>query len=702
MVSAGDFAYIPVVVFTSYFGGKGNRARWIGGGCILISIANLMIASSNFLFPVEKFDVNDSYIKPDLTYEINRYVLNATFSVDSDQWFYNTIKDFDVNKDILNAEALEKNASEYFHLYKEYCDENAETKLCQDITETFISSYMVSPDDLSSVRIVSSLPYAFCHRSINSMRQNHIADECKQEKQGLGPFIMIFSGLLVLGVGRTMPFSLGLPLMDDNVKKTNLPLYFACMFFVKILGPVIGLLVGSKLNSIYYTFSPPEGLRPEDPMWIGCWWLGFLIFGCVLFFPSVALFFFPSDDLEEKDEETVQNPDASPMLESAPKKTKKLNLRDRHVKNDDHTTLSEKVGEFKVTVKALFKNPIFVGAMLGRIVDVLAFKGFFVFLGKYLEIQFGVPQHRIQKWQAGSGIIGFAAGVMIGSIAMKKFRLQGRKAATWVAVCSMVAAFLSFLNGGVGCQSVIHLIKEQAQANNFTFPSCRPDCMCDQMPFYPVCNTKGEVFYSPCHAGCPLQNPFHKNDMVSFEGCDCAGTEDLSVSRANCETDHCNSQFKLYFLNQAIGAIFGGMGVVPGMLIILRAVPPEHRSISLGFNGLLVSLLATLPSPIFWGKIIDMSCVMWQNICGNTGACPIYDTDGLRIRLHFIYGGLRVFSLLSDIWVIYWAKGLKLVDEEEDEEEKEKEAEQDASTKVITPRKGSAMLVADTEYPVKC
>ncbi|KHJ91119.1 hypothetical protein OESDEN_09023 [Oesophagostomum dentatum] len=53
-----------------------------------------------------------------------------------------------------------------------------------------------------------------------------------------------------------MPFSLGLPLMDDNVKKNNLPLYFACMFFVKVLGPVIGLLVGSKLNEIYYTFEP--------------------------------------------------------------------------------------------------------------------------------------------------------------------------------------------------------------------------------------------------------------------------------------------------------------------------------------------------------------------------------------------------------------------------------------------------------------
>lgn len=37
---------------------------------------------------------------------------------------------------------------------------------------------------------------------------------------------MIFGGLLILGVGRTMPYSLGLPLIDDNVRRRNLPLYF--------------------------------------------------------------------------------------------------------------------------------------------------------------------------------------------------------------------------------------------------------------------------------------------------------------------------------------------------------------------------------------------------------------------------------------------------------------------------------------------
>ena len=50
MVSAGDFGYIPTVVFVAYLGGKGNRAKWIGFGCILIALANILISSSNFLF----------------------------------------------------------------------------------------------------------------------------------------------------------------------------------------------------------------------------------------------------------------------------------------------------------------------------------------------------------------------------------------------------------------------------------------------------------------------------------------------------------------------------------------------------------------------------------------------------------------------------------------------------------------------------
>ncbi|EJW76485.1 hypothetical protein WUBG_12607, partial [Wuchereria bancrofti] len=62
MVSAGDFGYIPSVVFVSYFGSKGNRARWIGAGSLMIAFANILISMSNFLFPMQNTQLNSKFI----------------------------------------------------------------------------------------------------------------------------------------------------------------------------------------------------------------------------------------------------------------------------------------------------------------------------------------------------------------------------------------------------------------------------------------------------------------------------------------------------------------------------------------------------------------------------------------------------------------------------------------------------------------
>jgi MFS family permease len=60
-----------------------------------------------------------------------------------------------------------------------------------------------------------------------------------------------------------------------------------------------------------------------------------------------------------------------------------------------------------------------------------------------------------------------------------------------------------------------------------------------------------------------------------------------------------------FFVAVIIGSFAAGCGMVPAMLILLRSVPPATRSISLGLQGFLVSLIGTLPSPIFWGFIVD-------------------------------------------------------------------------------------------------
>lgn len=106
--------------------------------------------------------------------------------------------------------------------------------------------------------------------------------------------------------------------------------------------------------------------------------MGFLLIGLILFFPSLLLFFFPN-----------------------PKEKSSLNFVDKYARKNSKghavmpTNAASKATDFFTTITTVLKQPIFVGAMAGRILDVLAIKGFFVFLPKYLQIQFGIPQYKV-------------------------------------------------------------------------------------------------------------------------------------------------------------------------------------------------------------------------------------------------------------------------------------------------------------------
>ena len=244
------------------------------------------------------------------------------------------------------------------------------------------------------------------------------------------------------------------------------------------------------------------------------------------------------------------------------------------------------------------KEPIYVWAMIGRILDVFTFKGFFVFLPKYIEVQFGLPQYKINMYMGLIGVFAFAVGVLFGTVVMKLLKLDGRKAAAWVAMCSALAAILSFANVGIGCNSTLTNLGQDLAAKMDLSVPCVANCNCNRMPMFPVCDKNNNVFYSPCHAGCPFglneirlfnASESEEREGIIFSNCKCV--DGGTVSRQFCQSPECDSSFHWYLFVLALGGIIGGMGVTPGVLIILRSVPPIHRSISLGFQGFLISLL---------------------------------------------------------------------------------------------------------------
>src|SRR5690242_1515549 len=48
--AAGKVGYISTVIFTGYFGGRGNRIIYIASGFTIVSAALILIASPKFIF----------------------------------------------------------------------------------------------------------------------------------------------------------------------------------------------------------------------------------------------------------------------------------------------------------------------------------------------------------------------------------------------------------------------------------------------------------------------------------------------------------------------------------------------------------------------------------------------------------------------------------------------------------------------------
>lgn len=342
LVSASDIGYVPTVIFISYFGSRGNRAKWIGAGTIVIALAHIWIAMPNFIFPVPKHKLNLSEIEMQL--KPSQKLLSSNVLIE-DFLNYLPIKEglpgkmknlvlekIKTGKNI-NIKRLEKTINFNYNISnleidnindnnnnnnddddeepsvytvdKKLMDEiyfkfsiwlsghTTDKSLLQSLQQYALNRQTNTKDDISKLRKAATAPFAFCGKVVNNLRDVVYQFKCQNKDSNFGALSIMFFSLLALGIGRTMPWCLGIPLIDDNVKKKSMPVYFAGISFIRILGPICGFLIGSACNRIYYTFtSPPPGLTAKDPTWIGAWWLGFLIIGIITIFPSLILFFF--------------------------------------------------------------------------------------------------------------------------------------------------------------------------------------------------------------------------------------------------------------------------------------------------------------------------------------------------------------------------------------------------------------------------
>lgn len=199
-------------------------------------------------------------------------------------------------------------------------------------------------------------------------------------------------------------------------------------------------------------------------------------------------------------------------------------------------------------------------------------------------------------------------------------------------------------------------------------------CWCPEDSFNPVCGSDGVEFRSPCHAGCTTEETdFHSGRTVNYTNCGCISVSPHPPTRLSpspvpgpspsLDSDPrgwavpgtcgspCSNLIVLFMVFVALTCFIASFCHTPSYIIILRSVPVEDKSFAVGLQYMFFRVLAFMPGPVLYGRVIDTTCLLWGRKCQRNTSCLYYDLDLFRhrflgLQLIFFCGGWFCFLVL--------------------------------------------------------
>ncbi|KAL7982210.1 hypothetical protein Chor_009808 [Crotalus horridus] len=137
--------------------------------------------------------------------------------------------------------------------------------------------------------------------------------------------------------------------------------------------------------------------------------------------------------------------------------------------------------------------------------------------------------------------------------------------------------------------------------------------------------------------------------MNVFQNCSCVGVSgagNFSAVLGQCPRDNCAKKFPYFLVLLSIVVFIFSLGGTPTYMLMFRSVSPDLKSFAVGIEALCGRVLGGLPSPIYFGALIDQTCLKWGvKTCGGSGACRVYDTKAFRNVYLGVIAALRFGSV---------------------------------------------------------
>uniref|UniRef100_A0A8C9Y7G0 Solute carrier organic anion transporter family member n=1 Tax=Sander lucioperca TaxID=283035 RepID=A0A8C9Y7G0_SANLU len=459
---------------------------------------------------------------------------------------------------------------------------------------------------------------------------------CVRES-GSNMWIYVFLGNALRGIGETPVTPLGISYIDDFAKAENSPFYIACLQTITLLGPMFGFLLGSYCAKLYvdigYVDIESVTITPKDARWVGAWWMGFMVSSALLLISSIPFWFLPRSLLKQEGDDGKPTPTRGTLdgTEDAPN-------------NNHNLKLTDIAKGFFPSLKRLLGTPAYFLLLCGSILKFNSFIGLFTFKAKYMEQQFGQSASRANFLIGVLNLPAVAVGIFLGGLLMKRYKLSLVSGAQLSFATSFMAYLLLLLQFGTKCDNIpmagltISYNGTQSISSDMDmlFSECNRDCSCSADEWDPVCSDSGITYISPCLAGCLGSSGYGKNTV--FHNCSCVSASfpagsSTSVRLGQCpHAKDCSRSFTSYMAVSVLSSFINALGATPGYMVIIRCISPELKSLALGIQALVTRTLGGLPAPVYFGALIDSTCLKWSvKKCGGRGTCRIYDSEMYRI-----------------------------------------------------------------------